>query len=321
MRISYRETAWIAENMAQLLEAAIPLERTFELVRKHCRTNRTCAAIDALRDTVMDGRTFYEGLLAARKAWPAYFIELVRCAEMAGMLHAGFAEGADHFRQLGRVRMSAHKLWLVPVSITVFGWVCIICMWTWFFGIGRGFEVFLGYVRFSAPMVFIVLSCIYVPPLRQALDAVLLGLPLITETVRDLCLYQFTSCFRYLYIGALRAPDIVRYASGAVGNSVLRRKLGAAAEAVEAGSKFAEALAPVTHWPGGYINELESGEVSGSLETILNKLADERKEALEQRVAAIRAVTDRIFGFATVMAIAFAALQIARMLQTRGGGG
>ena len=99
----------------------------------------------------------------------------------------------------------------------------------------------------------------------------------------------------------------------------INAQTAAAAEAVEAGKKFAEALAPVTHWPGGYINELKSGEISGSLETVLNKLADERKEALEMRVAAIRAVTDRIFGFATAMAIAFAALQISYALQARGG--
>ena len=319
MRISFRETAGIAEDLAELLAAAIPLPRTFELVYKHCRSQRARVAVAALRDAVMDGRKFHEGLRDARRVWPPYFIELVRCAETAGMLHAGFAEGADHFRRLGRARLSAHKLWLVPACITVFAWLCIICMWTWFGGIGRGFDVFYGYVRFSAPIVFVVLAVVYVPPLRRLLDAVLLGLPLISETVRDLCLYQFTSCFRYLYIGAVRAPEIVRYAAAAAGNSVLRRKLSAAAGAVEEGKKFAEALAPVMRWPGGYINELRTGEISGQLEAVLNQLAEERKEALEARVAAVRAVTDRLFAFAAMMAIAAAALQIMGTLKAGGG--
>jgi len=318
MRISYRETAWIADNLARLLEAGIPLERVFEKVRKYCRSRRAREAVAALRDAVLDGRAFHEGLAERSKAWPPYFIELVRCSEIAGMLNAGFAEGASHFRKLGRARLSAHKLWLVPVIITVFGWVCIICMWTWFLGVGAGLDVFAGYVRFAAPVVFIVLAVLYVPPLRSALDVILLALPLVAETVRDLSLYQFTSCFRYLYIGAVHAPDMMRYAAGAVGNSVLRRKLRAAAEPVERGSKFAEALGPVTHWPGAYISELEAGEISGQLETVLNKLADERKDALETRVAAIRQVTDRLFGYATAMSIAMNALAIAHALQARG---
>jgi len=319
MRISYRETAWIADNLARLLDAGIPLERVFEKVHKYCRSGRAREAVAALRDAVVGGRTFYEGLAARSKAWPPYFIELVRCSELAGMLNAGFAEGASHFRKLGQARLSAHKLWLVPAVITVFGWVCIICMWTWFLGIGRGFDVFAGYVRFAAPVVFIVIACIYVPPLRSALDGILLAVPLVAETVRDLSLYQFTSCFRYLYIGAVHAPDMMRYAAGAVGNGVLRRKLGGAAEPVERGSRFAEALEPTMRWPGAYISELEAGEIGGQLETVLNKLAEERKEALETRVAAIRQVTDRLFGFATAMSIALNALAIGRALQARGG--
>ena len=69
MRISYRETAWIADNLARLLEAGIPLERVFEKVHKYCRSGRAREAVAALRDAVVGGRTFYEGLAARSKAW------------------------------------------------------------------------------------------------------------------------------------------------------------------------------------------------------------------------------------------------------------
>lgn len=319
MKISYRETARIAESLAYLLKAGVPTERIFATLLRHCRSRKTRDAIEAVRRSVESGRTFHEGFSARPKAWPSYFIELVRCAEMAGMLYAGFEEGAEHFRKLARVWRSAHMLWMSPAIITVFGWVIIVILWTYFVGWHHGYVHLVRYVHTALRIVVPVLAFLYVPPLRKLVDGVILLLPIVGPTVRDLSLYQFTSCFRYLYIGAVSAQDIVRHAARAAGNTHLRAKLTSAVEAVQQGHAFAEALGPVITWPEGFIGELANAEVSGQLEGTLDKLAQERKEALETRVNAVRQVTDRLFGYATVLAIVLNLLAIFEMLRARGG--
>lgn len=312
MRLSYRETALIAESFGQMLRAGLRLPRIFEVLLRHRRSRRAREAIEAVRDHTLNGGTFYEGFAARADVWPRYFIELIRCTERAGALHAGLEEGADHFRKLALAWRAAHMLWISPVCIILFGWLArgvIRIIWK---GWANGLSFWWGCLETILSVAVPVLLLLFLPPLRRWVDRALLHVPILGETARDLALYQFTTCFRYLYIGAIRAPEIVRFAAGAVGNRHLRRRLTATADEVENGRTFAEALTPATHWPGDYIAQLATAELSGQLEAILEHLARQRKEAMEMRVQTIRQISDRLVAYVTIVTITFEIAALAR---------
>jgi len=80
-RISYRETARIAETLSESLSSDLSLDRAFEILLRYRRSRAARGALSALRAAVANGSTFSDGLRIRCKAWPLYFIELVRCAE------------------------------------------------------------------------------------------------------------------------------------------------------------------------------------------------------------------------------------------------
>ena len=320
MRLSYLQTARIADNMAEMLQAAVPTDRMFAVLLRYRRSRRAREALQEVQRHVAQGEPFYEGFRARPRVWPRYFIELIRCAERAGLLYAGFREGADHFLKMARVHRAAHMLWMGPVAIILFGWLVRGLMWTVLVDIQHGLAFYWTCVRGAWPAALVIVLLVYAPPLRRMFDRACLNLPLIAETVRDLCLYQFTTCFRFLYQGAVSAPDMVRLAAGAVDNSWLARRLAAAAAAVEQGTTFAEALRGKMVWPAGYLARLSEGELSGQLEEVLERLARERKEALEYRVGIVRRAVEPAVGFVTIFAIALTAYQIGMFLQSRRGG-
>jgi type II secretory pathway component PulF len=308
--ISYRETAMMAEQMSALLGAGVPMERIFAILKRGCRREKMREAIETVEAHVAGGKTFYEGFAARAHLWPRYFVEMVRCAELAGQLQAGLGEAAEHFRQLGIVRRKAHMVWISPALIIMFGWVCIIAAYAWFQGPASGWYKLCSYAPRPLPFLILAAVWMYVPPAKQLLDSLLLSLPAVGGVFRDLALYQFTTCFRYLYIGAVSAPDMLHYASLAVTNTSISHSLAPASTRVEEGTRFAEALAPCLHWPNGYIEELHVAEISGNLETSLAKLAAQRREALDTRVNAIRQVVDRLVGYATMLTVAWTILHI-----------
>ncbi len=302
MRLSCKETAHIAEMLGQMLRAGLSLDRIFEVIGRH-RSRRGAEAVEAVRLAVQSGRSFYEGFNARSDLWPRYFIELIRCSEIAGLLYAGFEEGADHFRKIARMAHAVNMLWLSPLIILSFGWVVNFSLILWF----EGRDEALAYLAVTAvgllPPLAIILAFLLIPPLRQVLDRLLLVIPFAAETVLQLSVYQFTTCFRYLYIGAVSAQEIVRLAAGAVSNSYVRGRVAVAAEPVAKGQSFAEALVHRIHWPPDYIETIANAETSGQLESVLNTLAEEQQFALELRVRTIRNIVERILFYVVVGSI------------------
>ncbi len=297
MRLSYKETAQIAESMSELLRSGIQSERLFAVMLRY-RSKRSRKALETVRDAVREGLPFHEGFLRSAWAWPPYFVEMARCAEMAGQLQAGFREGAEHFRQMAQVKRAVFKLWFNPVMIVAAFWIAATAL------VGPSF--LMGRLQTWVPIVMVILGFLYLPPLRRMLDRAVIHLPLIGEIARDLALYQFTMCFNYLYIGAVSAPEIVRSAARAVGNSEISRRITGAATQVERGTSFAEALKPAYWWPGGYIESIALAEEAGQLQDVLQRLAQQRKEALESRVDKVRRVLEPLAFYAALAAFAVA---------------
>ena len=309
MRLSCKETAHIAQMLGQMLRAGLSLDRIFEVIARH-RSRRGVEAVEAVRRAVQDGRSFYEGFKARSDLWPRYFIELIRCSEIAGQLYAGFEEGAEHFRKIGHMTRAANTLWLNPLIILSFGWVVNFCLIAWFKGLNEGFN-YLVILSFALlPPLLTILAFLLIPPLRLLLDRLLLVIPFAAETVLQLGIYQFTTCFRYLYIGAVSAQEIVRLAAGAIGNSYMRDRVMGAAERVAQGRSFAEALADRIHWPPDYIETLSNAEISGQLESVLNTLAEEQQFTLELRIRTIRGIVERILFYVVVISIVVTILGI-----------
>jgi type II secretory pathway component PulF len=313
-RISYRETALIADSMAQLIRAGMPSDKVFAILLRHRRSRVARTALEAVRDAVQSGRRFYEGMEDRARAWPKYFIELVRCSERAGLLHSGFEEGAAHFKQMAAVWKTVNMLWIGPSTIIAFGWLIRGFIRLYRYGPPQAFQ-FWGDCLISILKIVAVVAIIrFIPPVRRAFDAAIMHLPIAGETARDLIIYRFTSCFRYLYMGAVPAWEMVGMAADATGNTHVTKRLKVAAKRVEAGDKFADALAPAEHWPSGYIAGLSAAETSGSLDSMLDKLATERRQALESRVDKVRKTIEPLIMYVVALTIAY---EIVFMLQRR----
>ena len=317
MRLSCRETAQIAEIMARARKAATPAGRMFEILLRR-RRGRARRAIEEIRRRVGEGRTFHEGFAACPDVWPRYLIELVRSSERAGMLAEGLSEGADYFRKMGRTLHTVHMLWVAPAIIILFGWLIRLLIRLHFLGMDNALAFGRRGINGVVPLLALIALVVYVRPVRRLFDRILLHLPLVAETVRDLSLYQFTTCFRYLYSGAVTGAEIVCLAAGAMSNRYLAEKAASAGGHVREGFKFSEALGMTQIiWPDDFIGRLSQGEYAGQLDPTLKALAGERKEALENRVEAARGVLQPLAGYLAQFAIAMEIYAIFKALQNR----
>ncbi len=311
-RVSDAETSQIAESMARLLEAAVPHSRMFALLLGAQRSAAARRGLEAVRDHVAAGRSFYDGFRARGRLWPRYFVELIRCAEMAGRLPEALDEAAAHFKGMARLRRTAHMMWLGPAIILAFGAFVRMMLRLYFAGTKDTLALLRDEALFILPLVAVILLFVCAAPLRRIVDRILLAIPVVSETMRDLAVCQFTRCFQLLYAGGATPQTVVRLAANAVGNTHYRQRLRSAADEVAQGAAFSDAIEPRAQWPAGYMDNFRAAETSGEIETELEHLARRVRQDLELRIEAARRITQRIAAFAVMMAVAFEVLRLSQ---------
>jgi len=184
--------------MSELLGAGVQSDRLFGVLLRY----RSKRARRALRPCATPCRRapYYEGFLRSGRAWPRYFVEMLRCAEMAGQLQAGFREGAEHFREIAEVKRTMFRLWFNPwQSSSAAGLSSRFCCSSERGRRRRQDTSCSGSPahRSDQPRP----GFLHLRSLRRMVDAVIIHVPNLGEMARDLACYQFTTCLRFLYIG------------------------------------------------------------------------------------------------------------------------
>lgn len=115
-RIRGGELALVTEQLAALLEAGLPLERTLDMVAAQSATRGGRQLLNALLADIRGGATFGDAL-ARQKSIPAYYVGVVRSAERGGRLRGGLHDLALTLRQTETVRQQLLSALTYPAIV------------------------------------------------------------------------------------------------------------------------------------------------------------------------------------------------------------
>jgi type II secretory pathway component PulF len=130
-------------------------------------------------------------------------------------------------------------------------------------------------------------------------------LPIIGLVERELAVNRFFHSFNMLYAtGGMRVEAMIRLASQAVGNLVIRKDLVRAAGVIEAGGTISDAFAaPKTVTPDRHAT-IVAGEEGGKLEDAFNTISRATAESVQYRLKTFNEISYRIVAAAVVFSIA-----------------
>ena len=142
----------------------------------------------------------------------------------------------------------------------------------WFLALAVGIGSFL-FVRIGLPQ----------PKVRRSFDAFVLTLPGIGGMVMGFAMAKFGRAFGALYKGGVSLQESFRLSADACGNESLRLRMQPAIRELDSGAGVTETFQSTGAFSPIVLGMVSTGEQTGNLDFMLNKMADFYEQEAEQR--------------------------------------
>ncbi len=148
-------------------------------------------------------------------------------------------------------------------------------------------------------IVFILLiigvrKFLQIPAQRYRFHGLLLRMPLLANTVRTIDTARFSSTLSILIASGVPLLEAIRIAGAVLSNLVLKDVCSEVATSVQEGSSFNKALAKTGEFPPMLVHMVASGEASGELETMLDRVAKNQNRELEMTLGTLMSILEPV---------------------------
>lgn len=313
-RIKLKELAVMSRQMATMIGAGLSLLRALNILASQTESKPLAKILGQIRDEVETGVSTSDAFAKYPQVFPPLMISMIRAGEAGGFLEGALDSIAVNFEKEVRLRGKIKSALTYPVIVLVMSLLSVVSMLIFIVPVFQKMFTSLGgklplptmmlvyashAMVWAGPLmiVFLVTFAMWWPRnkntvrVRKALDPIKLKLPVFGLLLRKIAVARFSRNFSDM-IGAgvpiLKALQIVGETSG---NWVIEEALKKVADSVRQGHSLSEPLAHQPVFPPMVTQMISVGEDAGSLEVMLDKIADfydqEVEAATEQLTAMI----------------------------------
>jgi len=335
-RVSRSEVEAFTRELANLLEAGVPLSRALGILGREASREGAKQQWQAIGEYVAEGMALAEALAQFPKSFPAVTVAMVRAGETGGFLDLVLGQIAD-FRTreqdlLGKVRSAL----IYPVILAVMATGILIFLLTYFiprfslmfqeFGgtlppltqaIVALSDFLLNYWLVAVLALVGILVAIQrfaaTADGRLVMEKTLLRTPLLGTAIGRFALVRFCRMLGTLVQSGVPLVTALNTAKEAIGNQVLADAVTVAIENVQRGSSLAHSLAECPElFPPSVIEMISVAEESGRLDKELVRLAGSYEQHLDRHLKMMVAMAEPALLF--VMAVLVGTVVIGMLL-------
>jgi type II secretory pathway component PulF len=281
-------------QLATMLDAGLALERALLTLQEQAGYGALRQALEDIRERVASGDRLVEALRRHSGLFQELEIAVIDAGERSGVLPDNLERLADYLEALYHARRRlmvglAYPVILVHLAILIPP--IPILMST---GVGAYLEtVFRGFLVLYglAAGIYLLLRLIRRPESgRMLLDRILLSLPFFGRLLLRLSTSRFTRILATLYGAGIPVIESLRIASESCGNQVVSEAVLRVADGLDAGDRLSEAVAREPIFPRVFIEYVQTGEETGNLGGMMDKLGAYFRQEWESSLKLVVAV-------------------------------
>ncbi|MBL6689649.1 MAG: type II secretion system inner membrane protein GspF [Pseudomonadales bacterium] len=302
--LSVSERALVTRQLATLIAAGLPVEEALLAVSRQSEKPAINSMLITVRSKVMEGFSLANALAEYPRAFPSLHRATVAAGESAGHLDlvlnrlADFTESqqesASRVKQalvypvilfvLTVLILAGLLGYVVPDIVKVFAESEQDLPWLTTAVIGASdFVVDYGLMIFALAVLLVwgVRRLLKVPSIRLTWHRWILGLPIAGKLSRGTNTAQFASTLSILSSSGVPLVDAMRIAGEVLSNTWLRQNVSQATVRVSEGSSLSKALEVSGYFPPMMLHMIASGESSGELDDMLERVARHQQQDAE----------------------------------------
>ena len=304
------ELALITRQLATLLQAAMPLEEALGAVSRQSEKQKVANIVLSVRSKVMEGHSLANSMAEFPAAFPNLYRATVAAGEHSGHLDlvlgklADYSENAHASRQKVQLALLYPSLLLIVAIGIVAGLMTFVVPKVVDVIVGQGQElpmltrglIALSYFVTHWGWLALIVIAAAISGMRYALrneqlrlrwHRQLLRLPLLGRLSRGSNTARFASTLSILTSSGVPLVEALGIGGAVLSNQWLKSAVAIATQQVKEGGSLNRSLEQCGYFPPMMISMIASGEMSGSLDSMLERVAASQQREFDNIVATI----------------------------------
>ncbi|MGF1449504.1 MAG: type II secretion system F family protein [Opitutales bacterium] len=305
-------------QLATLLQAGLPLLRSLEVMIRQERRPAFRDVLVGLADNVRSGNNFSDGLAQHPRVFDRLFINMVRAGEAGGVLDVVLSRLARFMEKSVRTKKKVKSAMIYPIVVITVAVVIVALLMV--FVVPQFQEIFNKQAGGQMPALtqFVIdisesiqgnillwiggIVALIVgfkllkgtTPGKRFLDKVVFYIPKFGSLARKASISRFSRTFGTLLSSGVPILQALTITRDTIGNTVVEDALSKVHDRVRDGEPVATPLEQQRVFPTMVTSMIDVGEETGELPEMLNRIADNYDEDVDNAVASITSIIEPI---------------------------
>ena len=309
-RINSQDRVLITRQLSTLIASGLPLEEALQAVAQQSEKQYLATLLMSIRSKVLEGHSLASSLGDYPNSFSQMYQSTIASGEQSGFLDKVLENLADYSERQYEARRNVEMALVYPVILTGLAFLLVGLLMVYVVPDMVGMltdmdrelplstKVLIALSETIRDFWWLVLSMLGLtgliikqllnqPNIRLAWDRQKLNLPFLTRISRNSNSARYANTLSILTSSGIPLVEAMRIASEVISNVWLKRKLIDATQRVSEGSSLRAALESAKHFPPMLLHMVASGEKSGQLDTMLDKVSKYQQAEVERTVTTL----------------------------------
>ena len=309
-----------SRQLSPLLKAGLPLLRSLEVIARQEKNPYFKAIVDQLADNVRTGNKFSDGLSQHPKIFDKLYVNMAKAGEAGGVLDVVLDRLSTFQEKALKPHTKVKSAMVYP--IVIMGVAVAIVAILMIFVVPQFQKIFTDMLKGNARMPALTQTIIDISDFMKenyiltgliivgvilfvkiffktkigirVWDTAALKLPKIGDLVMKSTVARFTRTFGTLLASGVPILEALTITRGTINNSLISEALSRVHDRVRDGENLSTPLDQQKIFPTMVTSMVEVGEETGQLPEMLNRIADNYDEEVDNSVGAITSIIEPI---------------------------
>ncbi len=315
-KITAGDIAVFSRQLATMMNAGVPLVQGLEIVGRGHENASMRELVLEIKTDVEGGTNLSDALGKHPRHFNELFCNLVEAGEAAGVLDTLLDKLATYLEKTESIKKKIKKALFYPTAVLVVAFAVTALLLYFvvpqfqslFQGFGADLPVFTqlvvnlsNFVQSNGLIILVVLIALTVafieakkrsPRFVHFLDRLALRLPVVGQILHKAAVARYARTLSTMFAAGVPLVEALDSVSGATGNYVYQQAVLEMKDQVASGQQLQTAMRLTNLFPNMVIQMTAIGEESGSLDSMLAKVADFYEEEVDNMIDSLSSLLE-----------------------------
>lgn len=316
--VASRDILVFTRQLATMIDAGLPLVQCLDILGNQAENQAFGKILFSVKSSVESGASFSDALRRHPRIFDQLFVNLVAAGEVGGILDTILNRLATYIEKAEKLKRQVKSAMFYPVAILVVSIAVILVMlieviptfqkmyegfggaalpaptqividisnglihyWYLLIAAGVGIALLVTWVRTSEQG-------------RKLFDAAILNVPVLGPLLRKVVVARFTRTLGTLLNSGVPILDSLEICAKTAGNTKVESAIMYSRRSISEGKDMATPLLETKVFPSMVVEMVSVGEQTGTMDQMLNKIADFYEEEVDVAVTGLTSLLEPI---------------------------